>query len=438
MSFHGATTEVSERWLRGDQSSHLLQAISLADVPPDLSFDDRDLEIWRDVGWAPGPDGLLLHRDGDDLTAGKPYGYSVVGAVFVATVGGDHGMPVANVFLFLVTVALIGRILSWRLRGVALPLAIGAFALASTLYLNIHVTQPELFMAAVTGVMCVGILEGVRHDRLWLAATGVAAGAFLLTERLPAAALVVPLLAWVIWRQPDRWRRLALIAVAFATVLVAVLPYLETTGGESVTAYGGERYFLLPGSDTWPPDPALLGRANSNEYFSVDHVVGQLDPESWGDIGRAAMYTVVGRNTGMLVFTPMALVALVAALGAAPWRRPTSELGVVTFAVLAYLLFHVVLLTDTFWGGGHTLGNKYVAQVLPVFAVLLALSRMRGRVVVMASVVSIVVAIAALGPKLWHPEDALWAVWQTTRLQEALPFEYFAVSPDIYPPDGDG
>jgi len=438
VSFKGVSEQLGDRRLRGDQASHVFQAISLADWPPDLTFDQEDFAKWQSMGWTDGPDGLMFHREGSDLTAGKPYGYSLVASFFVRALGPATGMGAANVALFLANVAMIGWLLALRFRGAVLPLAIGAFTLASTLYLDIFIMQPELFMSALVGVVCIATVEGIRRDHTVLLAVAFFVGAWLVAERLPLVLLVAPPLAWVLWQIPSRSRRALLVGVGGVSLAVAILPYLITTGWTSVTAYGGNRFYLMPGADTWPPPDSLLLPAGAGAITTSGYVFNQLNPSNWGDIGRAITYTAIGRNTGMLVFMPMALLSFLAVVADRPWHRIGSQQFSWLIGLLLYVGFNVAILTSTFWGGGQTLGNKYVMQVLPVFVLLLVLSNVKLRVVTAAAAVAIFLAVAGMGPKLWHPGSSLWAVWQNTAFQDVLPYEYFALDPQIYPPQGDG
>lgn len=434
----GLTEGIESRPLRGDQASHVFQAISLADLPPDLTFDERDFAIWQSMDWTAGPDGLIFHRNASDITAGKPYGYSLVGSVFVAVLGPASGMGAANVALFLTNVGIIGWLLALRYRGAVLPLAIGAFALASSLYLNVFIMQPELFMSTLVGIVCIATIEGVRRNSSILAALAFATAALLAAERLPLVVLLAPPLAWVLWQTSEKRKRVLLIVVGMISLLVAILPYLAVTGGDSPTAYGGSRFYLLPGADSWPPLASSFIDSETDKFFSVSHVAGQLSPNNWGDIGRASIFSGIGRNTGMLVFMPMALLSFLAVLAGRPWRQLRSPQTAWLVGVMLYVAFHVVILTDLYWGGGQTLGNKYLLQIFPAFVTLLALSSVSGRVTTAMAGIAIVLAVAGMGPKLWHPANSLWAVWQNTAFQDVLPYEYFALDPNIYPPLGDG
>ena len=98
------THDFRDESIAGDTGGHLMQALSLAYDSHSLNFDAKDLERWKELGWAQEPVGMFFQRyDGDRYGVAKPYGYSLYLSPFIAVLGPVHGVamnaasaPVAN------------------------------------------------------------------------------------------------------------------------------------------------------------------------------------------------------------------------------------------------------------------------------------------------------------------------------------------------------
>lgn len=430
------TSSFRERPLLGDQASHILQSISLSDWPPNLSYDERDIAEWRDLGWAPGPDGLFFRRTDSGIAAAKPYGYSLAAAPAVAVFGVDDGMAVTNVVLFVSIGAMLARLLRRRVRGYVVPLVVGAFLLTSALPLYLFIIQPELFLAALVALFAMLLAEAVHRDQPWMLVAAMVPAALLVAERAPMLALVAPLAVWACWRAPDARHRLALVLVGGLSLVLFVVPYLRYSDGESLTAYGGDRYYLQSTSRDWPPEPELVVKWDQDRLLSASYIGDQLSPSNWGDTARAAGATVAGRHTGMVVWAPMTLVAFALVATTRPWRRRRDLASWLWAAGLVYVAGHALLLTETYFGGGQTVGNKYLLHASPAIVGALALAPVPARTVRNGALVALVVGIAMVGPHLRHPEEALERTDRTSAAQRLLPYEDFVLDDIYFRPDG--
>lgn len=257
------------------------------------------------------------------------------------------------------------------------------------------------------------------------------AAAALVTEKPPALVALGPLLVLAAWRCPGRTRALA--AGAGAVVLgLSILPYLHYSGGESWSAYGGQRYYA-PSTTPWSGGTeADLVPWRTGEVLDPGFVADRLLPPD-PDVAPAALTYLVGRHTGVLTFTPLAALLL----GAAAWRglrtrrappaRPGGAARVGAAAALGlagYAVMYLVLFTDNYFGGGQSVGNRYFLQVSALAAVVAAGAGVAPRVARWCAAGAAVWALVVLAPHVARPHEAFYRLERTSVVQRLLPFEH--------------
>lgn len=420
-----AGSSFTDRPLLGDQASFVLQTISLTAWPPDLSYDEADIAEWHDLGWTQSPNGLLFQRRSDGYAAAKPFGYSAVAAPVSGAIGVERGMAIVNAALLLTTVGIAYLLLRRRFGGATLPIIIAAFTISSVMTLYLFILQPDLFLAAVTSVMVLLLVEADRLERYSLLVVAMIPAALLIAERTPTATLVAPLMIWVIWRAPTVRYRAASVGTLITTWALFVSPYLIYSDGASWSAYGGNRWYLISDSP-WPPTDDRVFPATGSGFFSWNYVTGRLSPASWDDAGLALVGTVAGRYTGMLPWAPMVLAAVVVIGFTRPWRQPRNLGSWLWASGLTYVIAHAVLLPDGYYGGGATIGNKYLLHITPVFIAAFALAPVTRRSAQISAGIALTVGILMTGPQLLHPDRGLEDIDQTTIVQRLLPYEDYA------------
>jgi hypothetical protein len=399
----------------GDQAGHALQALSLAYDSHTLNFDPTDLARWKALGWNPEPLGAFIQRyDGDRWALAKPYGYSAYAALFVAALGPVPGFAVANTVLLLALLALIVLVLRRAFHGPVVPLVAAAMVLASYTYMYTYVIHTELFLAVLT---LAALGAAIRfHDtqrRRWALLAAVLMG-FGIAEKAAFAGMFVPVLAVLIWRERRRGVRLAIPVAVALTFAVAVLPYLKYSGWTTVTPYGADRWYVATST---PFDGGGITPAS----FPATQTIGEKLIEDPGDKLQAAEYYLVGEHTGMLVFIPFALLALIAALvrlRSMDWLGRALLLG-----ILAYIAQYVVLFPTNFYGGGQSLGNRYFLQMAPAVVALVAVARLPARLTGILAGTGIVLGLVFLWPHHLHPDVAYTRLPITSAPQRLLPFE---------------
>lgn len=403
----------------GDSASYLLQAESLGYAGHDLSYDQRDVDQFRAFLWAHEPNGLYFQRNDHGWAFAKPYGYSAYLAPFLRALGPRYGVSVANLTLLAALGLVGGATLRLRYRGAIVPVVLGTFLFASPLYFYAFHLWVEVFWAPLVMATLYALLRATRGDGLRWALVGAGLAAFLVAEKAPALPLVAPLVALALLRLPG-WRpRAATVAAGLVVLVVACVPYLHASDGASWTAYGGERYYTKSGVP-FAGNTTSWSRVATDETFSTTYIADTI-VDDLPDKARSAAYYVVGRHTGVLVFQPLALFLVVAAL--ATFRRLDAAGRAVLLGIAGYVGFYVVLFSANYNGGGQTFGNRYFLQAYPAVLALVVSLELRARVLLACSAASAVAFTTFLGPHLLDGRHALRDMDDTTWIQDRLPFE---------------
>lgn len=302
-------------------------------------------------------------------------------AVHLAVVGllgpGDLAFRALDVAVLAATAAALGVALR--------PLGPWGGVAAGALFALYHVAggpwlagQRDLLVAAALAWVAAGVLRAVGAGgswrALWLGGAALTLGTAVWLK--PHAAVLVPPLAVVAWRRPDRGRALALVGLGLAL-----------------------------------PAAAALGAF-------ADLVLGYLVP-LYSRLGRTAVTSeLVRRDYGAIVLAGLAAWALLGAITLGQGRRAPA-LAVLGGGVL-YGALH-------FWGQGR--GWQYHFYPLALFAAALggaglaAALRDRRRVLAAALAGILAVTGAALGAKGDRNRDPRWIrekIERVARVAEAL------------------
>jgi hypothetical protein len=440
------THDFRDTQLRADEASFVLQALSLAYDGPNLSFDHKDIERWRALDWAPTsgdglgirepsrlqPIGLFFKRyQGEGWAFAKPYGYSLYLMPFTGPVGAGAGVSLANTALLLVLVGLSIAMLRLRYRGPEVPLLVAALLLASYARFYAYVPHSELFLATVVGIAFCSVLYYWHTERLAYAFLAFGAIGFGVSEKLAFAVLFAPVVLLILWKERRLAVRLALPAVGAAVLLISVIPYLHYSSWSSPFPYSGERYYAhssVPFAEGAGYRPTQVEEA------------GELSLDLGNRLEALAFY-FAGRHTGMLVFIPIGALLLAAVLARA--RRLDLRAAAVLAGVLGYILFYVVLFTDNYYGGAHSLGDRYFLQMMPSLVALAVIAQLGRRLLVGLALAGIALGLLFQWPHHTRPERAFVEVWRTSAPQRAMPFEsnqklvrYFLCREDFCPSRG--
>jgi len=396
--------------LTGDEATYAMQAASLA-WDFDLAYTRQDYDRFV-THWGVPPEGLILqNRPGNDrLVYGKPPLYALVIAPFVR-VAPVRGPVVANALLLAAAALLAARSLRNRI-GPAAPLWVAVFVFASVAFAYVFWGDADLFLFAAVAAGFALVYAGDRpfkrldapppqiyegedtETRGRSLARWLGAGALLgVAVAYRPVYLVLLLPAFLAAREspPDRRRRAVTGLVLGAGLLLLASMGTQWLAGGDATGYGGQRQGIYA-REAYPEVdfPAAqwsqrVAREGNASWLQAAALKPQLNPRL---AGWNAVYTLVGRNVGVLpYFLPMLLGFLAYRGDRGRWAIPLAAGA----ALVAFLL----LRPFNFYGGG-ALGNRYF---LPVYAALWFLAARPAR-----PVWALIAALLA-APFLWP----LWA-----------------------------
>ncbi|MGH9380970.1 MAG: hypothetical protein ACRD2Z_10210 [Thermoanaerobaculia bacterium] len=366
----------------GDEPTFLAMAASLAE-DGDLAVDGADRErlgsLFGEDSWM-----LILQRLDGGLYYSKPIAFPLLAAPFYRLLG-PPGLIVLNVLaLGLALVAArcwLGRLGSpaaadWALvsvagAGVLLPYA--GWMMSDALQIACALGGAVLALGG-TGYGARGAKDegsdGPTGRHRWLdgPAAAVAGGVLLgvlVTMRYPNGLLVLAL-GGALLGSGRRRRALQVMAAAVAAFLLVSGLTTATTG--SWNPYGAPRTAFQE-LDDLPADAADgVFAQRFGEHPATHHLNWRARIEPLTS-AYAAMYFLVGRHTGLLVYFPVVLVLVPLAL-----RRLDRSSWWLLAGFAGVALFYLLWLPRNYFGGGTFLGNRYILTGIPLL--LLALRRL--------------------------------------------------------------
>ncbi len=363
----------------GDEGTYRAMAESIG-RDGDLEFGPEDRGRLEALGHR-GLQVVILQRAEDGrISYSKPGLYALLAGPF-QRVGGTVGLLVFNGLALAVA---LGLAFGWLCRrappGVAALTVVGFVALGA-LPAYVAWSMSDALQAALSlagGVLAVGGVRprtrgrAGRLDRLldgpWGPALGGALLGFLTFTRYPnglVAATVVAVLLAV-----GRPRRAALAAGA------TLLAFLVVTGGNQLLTgvavpYKAERasFDVTTGYPAGDGAEEALAQFKEGRATHSLGVVPRLEPAV---SLYSALYFLVGRHTGLLVYFPAAALLVFAGL------RTGDRLAWLALAgATAGAVFYVVWMPRNYFGGEGFIGNRYFLAFYPLL--LLAVDRLPGR-----------------------------------------------------------
>ena len=366
----------------GDEGTYLAMTASLV-RDGDLAFDGRDRE--RALAEEP-PATLVLQRSGGRVTYSKPVLYPLLAAPLYALLGA-RGLVALNLLL-----TAGAAVVAWRfLRRLGTPggaaLTLATFLVCGVLpfYLAWRMSDAALVAFALAGsALAAGALRGERAGPAAAAAGGLLLG-LVASMRFPGAALAAaPVLGGLWLGRPRRALAIALAALlGFGLVSLAGLGLTGTANPYKTerSSFSAATGYPLAGEE------AAGGRFESHP---ATQSATWLPRVAWTRSGYSALYALIGRHTGLLVYFPAALVLVAVTL-----RRP-DRVGLALLAGPAVaVVFYLLWMPENYFGGSTFIGNRYFLMAYP--ALLAALPRLpRARWLALAWVVGLLAGGSAL------------------------------------------
>jgi hypothetical protein len=133
-------------------------------------------------------------------------------------------------------------------------------------------------------------------------------------------------------------------------------------------------------------------------------------------------YYFVGRYTGMLIFMPVALIALGVVM-MLYWRRLDGLAWATLLGIVAYVLLNVGVYANNYYGGGQSLGNRYFLQMAPFVLLLLVAAGVAVRTAIWIAAIGATLGLVFLLPHHRDPADAYIRIDRTSGPQRLLPIE---------------
>lgn len=365
--------------LKADEPAYYLMALSLAH-DRDLKAEARDMDrAFLEFPFRKIDNLILMSDDGwKTVYFGKPYLYSLFAAPF-AGLFGANGMVCFNLLL-LVAMIWMGALYLARFNdgGLAALFATGFFLLSNGWSYAFWLHPEVLNMASVAGCLFFGLHrfgkgEGEAAPRWAMALSGA--------MLVPAAynkpmlvALGAPLvLAWAYRRD---LRRLGIWLAGAAVAALLVVGVATALTGHPTSYLGVKRQGVtLCEQGVMPIGPATSASANAQPAPDAARPTGGA--WSWifaaPEVGPSQFlenfgYFLWGRHTGLFLYTPFALVALLLFL---LHGRRTFEQWTLFGALGVVAVFFVAWIPDNWQGGGGFVGNRYFIAAYPGFLFLL-------------------------------------------------------------------
>lgn len=407
------------RELRGDEGTYVAMAASLArDL--DLRFDEAD-RAWAEER---GGVALILQRTPRGVVYSKPVLYPLLAAPF-HLVAGDRGAMLVNLLALAAAFALALRVLAAgtdRRAARDLLLTFAATGLV-IVYLPWRMTETLQVALALAGLALA--FRATRHrDRpRGEELAGAALLGLLVSLREPNAIVAAaPVVAALVAGAPRRALRFAGAAAASYALVVALTWGL--TGAANPYKAARATFNAETGYPAGEGAAAPLARFASTADLATS-TLGFVPALDATKSAYAALYFLVGRHTGLLVYLPAVLLCFGVALGTAD---RAGRVALAAFA--AHALFYLVWMPTNYFGGETFVGNRYILAAIPLPLVALGKWPSRRALLAVWAVAALVAGSALASVIATRAVDATSQSHASAGIFRLLPYESTASNLD--------
>jgi hypothetical protein len=398
--------------LKADEPAYYLMALSLV-RDGDLKCEQQDYRrLFDEFPYREVRNLILMSDDGwQTVYFGKPYIYSLFAAPAAALFGAS-GIIAFNMLMLMGMVWMgVSYLRKYNSEPISALFA-GGFFLLSTGFAYVFWIQPEVFnMASVTLTLYLAFhdfewqpwrsrLERLM-TRLFTPATIPAwsgAALSLAVYNKPVLGAVALPAVWMFW-QKRGWRGVVTFGLGLAAMLGLVVGLSVLLTGHEIAYLGVSRGGVKVENPQDVPIQQVAERvkaasATQNSWSWIF----RLPDIDWSRLREDTGYFLWGRHTGLFLYTPFALLALILFL--LHNRRSLGRwLVVISLAVVA--LFFFIWIPFNWHGGGGAIGNRYFVNAYPAFLFLVTAIRP-----VWTTLVGFVAGGLLLSPILFTPFGA--------------------------------
>ncbi len=370
--------------MKSDEPAYFLAAVSLV-KDFDIRFDEVDLERgFKYFPFTPINNLILASDDGwETVYYGKPFLYSFCAAPFVALLGAN-GILFFNFILFMGMILCGGIWLSQFLdRNIAFLLSFLFFSFSN---LAAYVTwmHPEVFMASSLFFSLL-ILIWKKDSNLFLFLSGAILAMGTYHKPMLVAFILVPfalalsmkkakiVILWLIGFTSSLilWCSLSILFMGHPNAYLG----LDRAGYKFDTSDDYEKAFSSVREEY---KKSLVPKKGESEG---EHKRTPKNSWEWllfvpsfplSLFGENLKYFFLGRHTGMVVYMPFAVAAVLTFVFSK--NKNFWKLAVLV-SILSVALFFLIWLYFNWHGGGGFIGNRYFVIVYPAFFFLISDSR---------------------------------------------------------------
>jgi hypothetical protein len=397
--------------LKADEAAYYLASLSLAH-DRDLKVEPKDVDrAFQEFPFGPVNNMIVMTDDGwRTVYFGKPYIYSLFAAPFAA-LAGANGVVFFNMLLTMAMVWM-GHLYLRRYNPEGLAALFSAsFFLLSVGFSYVFWLQPEVFnMTAVAACLFFGLprpdetgMPDSRREILFAFLSGAVLVLAVYNKPMYGAVGLAPLWAYARqrrWKTLGAWVLGAVVCLAAAAGLATVLTghpsaYLGVRGRQGITLCEPGKVPIAPEPSPKPGGAAVPHSTTGNTWTWLL----RAPDVTLYELVENIYYFLVGRHTGMLVYTPFAALAV--------WffllrGRRSAERWVLLGTLSAVALYFLVFIAWNWQGGGGFVGNRYFINAIPAFLFLVTEIRPRGLILLGHAVAGLFLA-----PLLFTPFGAI-------------------------------
>lgn len=376
----------------GDTSTYYMQTQSIAN-DFDIQYEQKDLQRTLENKFDDLPAGLFLIKNAyGNYFYGKEYSYALFSAPFYKILG-NNGILLFNSLMFF-SMIYMGYLFLKRKNSDVVALIFSIlyfFASIAFLYiLWIHAEIFNMFIITLGFFLWYRYTEinsqteddtgktSQRQNNLLFTAAfvfGLAAYA-----KIPNVFLFIPLLGWELYNR--RYRTLLFCVSSFLLPLIILYGFFYFTTGE-ISPYGGDRLYyvsqfpFMKGYNTEVELGTKWVTYGDNSSFFYNMIKSKFEKIEITVLFYDIFYFIFGRFIGIAWYYMPAIIALFLmlksgleyydlGLKAILYSKHNIKYLLIVFALILNILFYIVNSPTNFFGGMHTVGNRYF-YVYPVF-----------------------------------------------------------------------